>query len=454
MSLAEVMPYESDVPEYGGTDRTPPQDVQAEQSVLGAMLLSKDAIGDVAEVVRGHDFYRPAHEQIYSAIVDLYGRGEPADAITVADELAKRGELGKIGGHIYLHDLLSTVSIASNAGYYAEIVREKAILRRLVEASMRIAQLGYSGQGDVSGIVDAAQQAIYAVAEGKTGEDYQPLSALMESTLDEIEALSAHGIMSGVPTGFIELDELTNGLHSGQMVIIAARPGVGKSTLGLDIARAASIQHGLCSAFFSLEMTKTEIVMRLLSAEAQVPLNDIRKGRMSDENWSRIARKTAEVAEAPLYIDDSPNLTMMEIRAKARRLKQRHDLKLVIVDYLQLMTSGKRVESRQLEVSEFSRQMKLLAKELEVPVVALSQLNRGPEQRTDKKPMLSDLRESGSLEQDADMVILLHREDMYNNASERAGEADLIVAKHRNGQTRPVTVAFQGHYSRFVDMQH
>lgn len=454
MSLAEVMPYENDVPDYGGTDRTPPQDVQAEQSVLGAMLLSKDAIGDVAEIVRGHDFYRPAHEQIYSAIVDLYGRGEPADAITVADELAKRGELGRIGGHIYLHDLLSTVSIASNAAYYAEIVREKAILRRLVEASMRIAQLGYSGQGDVSGIVDAAQQAIYAVAEGKTGEDYQPLSALMESTLDEIEALSAHGIMAGVPTGFIELDEITNGLHAGQMVIIAARPGVGKSTLGLDIARAASIQHGLCSAFFSLEMTKTEIVMRLLSAEAQVPLNDIRKGRMSDENWSRIARKTAEVAEAPLFIDDSPNLTMMEIRAKARRLKQRHNLKLVIVDYLQLMTSGKRVESRQLEVSEFSRQMKLLAKELDVPVVALSQLNRGPEQRTDKKPMLSDLRESGSLEQDADVVILLHREDMYNNASERAGEADLIIAKHRNGQTRPVTVAFQGHYSRFVDMQH
>lgn len=454
MSLAEVMPYGSDVPEYGGTDRTPPQDVQAEQSVLGAMLLSKDAIGDVAEIVRGHDFYRPAHEQIYSAIVDLYGRGEPADAITVADELAKRGELGKIGGHIYLHDLLSTVSIASNAAYYAEIVREKAILRRLVEASMKIAQLGYSGQGDVSGIVDAAQQAIYSVAEGKTGEDYQPLSALMESTLDEIEALAEHGVMAGVPTGFIELDELTNGLHAGQMVIIAARPGVGKSTLGLDIARAASIQHKLCSAFFSLEMTKTEIVMRLLSAEAQVPLGDIRKGRMSDENWSRIARKTAEVAEAPLFIDDSPNLTMMEIRAKARRLKQRHDLKLVIVDYLQLMTSGKRVESRQLEVSEFSRQMKLLAKELDVPVVALSQLNRGPEQRTDKKPMLSDLRESGSLEQDADVVILLHREDMYNNASERAGEADLIIAKHRNGQTRPVTVAFQGHYSRFVDMQH
>lgn len=453
MSLAEVMPYGGEI-EAGGVDRTPPQDVAAEQSVLGAMMLSKDAIGDVAEVLKGQDFYRPAHEIIYDAILNLYGRGEPADAITVADELAKRGELGRVGGHIYLHDLLAMVSIASNAGYYAEIVREKGILRRLVEAAMKISQLGYSGQGDVSGIVDAAQQAVYAVAEGKAGDDYEPLSALMESTLDEIEALSANGVMSGVPTGFLDLDELTNGLHAGQMIIIAARPGMGKSTLGLDFARSASIQHGLCSAFFSLEMTKTEIVMRLISAEAQVPLGDIRKGHMSDENWRRIAKKTADVSSAPLFIDDSPNQTMMEIRAKARRLKQRHDLKLVIVDYMQLMSSGKRVESRQLEVSEFSRQMKLLAKELEVPVIALSQLNRGPEQRTDKKPMLSDLRESGSLEQDADMVILLHRDDMYNNASERAGEADLIVAKHRNGQTKTVTVAFQGHYSRFVDMQH
>ncbi len=454
MSVAELMPYQDEAPEYGVPDRTPPQDVPAEQSVLGAMLLSKDAIGDVGEILKGHDFYRPAHEQIFEAIIDLYGRGEPADAITVADELAKRGQLGKVGGHIYLHDLLSTVSIASNASYYAGIVREKAILRRLVEASIKIAGLGYAGAGDVAHIVDAAQQAIYAVSEGKASEDYQPLSALMEATLDEMEALNAHGIMAGVPTGFVELDELTNGLHAGQMVIVAARPGVGKSTLGLDFARAASIKHGLCAAFFSLEMTKTEIVMRLISAEAQVPLHHIRKGQMSDEDWQRIARKTGEVSSAPLYIDDSPNLTMMEIRAKARRLKQRNDLRLVVVDYMQLMSSGKRVESRQLEVSEFSRQMKLLAKELDVPVVALSQLNRGPEQRTDKKPMLSDLRESGSLEQDADVVILLHRDDLYKESSERQGEADFIIAKHRNGQTKTVKTAFQGHYSRFVDMQH
>ena len=452
MSLAEVMQYGAEA-EVGGVDRTPPQDVAAEQSVLGAMLLSKDAIGDVAETIRGRDFYRPAHEIIYEAIRNLYGRGEPADAITVADELTKRGEIGRAGGHMYLHDLLATVSIASNASYYAEIVHEKAILRRLVEAAMKISQLGYSGHGDVAGIVDAAQQAVYEVADGKTSDDYQPLSALVESALDEIEALAAHGVMSGVPTGIADLDELTNGLHPGQMIIVAARPGMGKSTLGLDFARAASIKNGLCSAFFSLEMTKSEIVMRLISAEAQVPLNEIRKGHLNEESWRRIAQKTAEVSSAPLFIDDSPNQTMMEIRAKARRLKQRHDLKLVIVDYMQLMSSGKKVESRQLEVSEFSRQMKLLAKELEVPVVALSQLNRGPEQRTDKKPMLSDLRESGSLEQDADVVVLLHRDDMYNPASERSGEADLIVAKHRNGQTKTVPVVFQGNYSRFVDMQ-
>lgn len=437
----------------GYADRTPPQDLPAEQSVLGAMLLSKDAIGEVTEILRGRDFYRLAHEYIFDAVMDLYGRGEPVDAITVADLLGKRGHLGQVGGHIYLHELVSSVSVTANATYYAEIVRDKATLRRLVDASMKISQLGYQASGDVNDIVDRAQQAIYEVAEGKASEDYQPLSELVEITLDEIESLHQHGVMAGVPTGFIDLDHLTNGLHPGQMVIVAARPGMGKSTLGLDFARAASIKHGLCSVFFSLEMTKSEIVMRLLSAESSVPLNNIRKGDMRDEDWSRIAAKTSQVSQAPLFIDDSPNLTMMEIRAKARRLKQRFDLKLIVIDYMQLMSSGKKVESRQLEVSEFSRQIKLLAKELEVPVVALSQLNRGPETRQDKKPLLSDLRESGSLEQDADVVILLHREDAYDKSSPRAGEADFIVAKHRNGATDVIPVAFQGAMSRFVDMQ-
>jgi len=438
--------------------RRPPQDLAAEQSVLGGMMLSKDAIADVVEVLRGNDFYRPAHELVFEAVLDLYGRGEPADAVTVAAELTKRGELGRVGGPAYLHTLISAVPTAANAGYYARIVRERAVLRRLVEAGTRIVQLGYSGSdgrggGDVDEIVNAAQAEVYAVTERRTSEDYLPLAEIIEGTIDEIEASSHRSDgLTGVPTGFADLDRLTNGLHPGQMIVIAARPAVGKSTMGLDIARSASIRHSLTSVIFSLEMSRTEITMRLLSAEARIPLQTMRKGMMREEDWTRLARTMGEVSQAPLFVDDSPNMSLMEIRAKCRRLRQRHDLKLVVVDYLQLMTSGRKVESRQQEVSEFSRALKLLAKELEVPVIAISQLNRGPEQRTDKRPQMSDLRESGSIEQDADMVILLHREDMYEKESPRAGEADFIVAKHRNGPTDTITVAFQGHYSRFVDM--
>ncbi len=802
MTLAELdMGNTGPREDYG---RTPPQDLAAEQSVLGGMLLSKDAIADVIEVLRGNDFYRPAHETVYEAILDLYGRGEPADAVTVSDELTKRGELSQIGGPAYLHTLLSSVPTAANAGYYARIVRERAVLRRLVTAGTRIVQLGYATDGgDVDEIVNAAQAEVYAVTERRATEDYLPLSEIIEGAIDEIEASSHRGDgLTGIPTGFADLDRLTNGFHSGQMIVIAARPAVGKalaldtllptpsgwttmrevavgdfvlgsdgrptrvmaatevmwgrpcyevhfsdgsmlladeqhqwltetrssrrsaqqartgynryrnqrtfaavrttaeiaetlrcdtsdhrlnhsvrlatalqlpdadlpvppytlgawlgdgttaaaqitsddpeiplrieadgfavarhgerryrirlpeghgtlqgrlrtlgvlgqkhippaylrasegqrrallaglldtdgtvapsgtvqitvtdrrlalgirelvttlgyrsgmstkrvagrkeststaytitfscdddvfelerkrllhkerrvrtvqrrdsrfvtavipvasvpvrcievaaddhlylagasmipthnSTLGLDIVRSAAIHHKMSSVIFSLEMGRNEITMRLLSAEARIPLQNMRKGTMREEDWTRLARTMGEVSEAPLFIDDSPNMSLMEIRAKCRRLKQRHGLKLVVVDYLQLMSSGKRVESRQQEVSEFSRALKLLAKELEVPVIALSQLNRGPEQRTDKKPMMSDLRESGSIEQDADMVILLHREDMYEKESPRAGEADFIVAKHRNGPTDTITVAFQGHYSRFVDM--
>ncbi len=524
--------------------RQPPQDLAAEQSVLGGMLLSKDAIADVLERLRPGDFYRPAHQNVYDAILDLYGRGEPADAVTVAAELDRRGMLRRIGGAPYLHTLISTVPTAANAGYYAGIVAEKALLRRLVEAGTRVVQYGYAGAegADVAEVVDRAQAEIYDVADRRLSEDFVPLEDLLQPTMDEIDAIASSGGMSrGVPTGFTELDEVTNGLHPGQMIIVAARPGVGKalaldtplptpagwttmgdvavgdvlldadglstrvvaatevllgrpcyeiefsdgtvvvadamhqwptcrgirrsaqlrcgldtvaaagsitghaqrgstalmapvlqvdsvrrvdsvpvrcvqvdnaahlylagrgmvpthnSTLGLDFMRSCSIKHRMASVIFSLEMSKSEIVMRLLSAEAKIKLSDMRSGRMNDDDWTRLARRMSEISEAPLYIDDSPNLTMMEIRAKARRLRQKADLKLVVVDYLQLMTSGKKHESRQVEVSEFSRHLKLLAKELEVPVVAISQLNRGPEQRTDKKPMLSDLRESGCL---------------------------------------------------------
>jgi replicative DNA helicase len=729
MALTDDRPHEA--PPLPGPDRQPPQDLAAEQSVLGGMMLSKDAIADVVEVLRSADFYRPAHQIVYDCILDLYGRGEPADAVMVSAELERRGEIRRIGGAPYLHTLIATVPTAANAGYYAEIVAEKAILRRLVEAGTRIVQLGYAGAdgSDVNEVVDRAQASIYEVTERRMSEDYVALEELLQPTMDEIDAIASRGGSAlGIPTGFADFDEITNGLHAGQMIIVAARPGIGKalaldtplptpdgwttmgevrvgavllgadgqptvvvaatevmtgrpcyevefsdgtvivadaehqwlvettrgsgvctteriaatlgtsrhavanceplelperdlptapytlgawlgggpaedpevlwhiehegiapqqvlagipdaylrasvrqrrallaglldaggevtgtgaielavtdaglagrirelvvglgygcrvradaatvtitapervfwlsrkhlahkehladqpaarhivdvrpvagvpvrcvevdnpahlylagpsmipthnSTLGLDWARSCSVRHGMTSVIFSLEMSRTEIVMRMLSAEARIRLQDMRGGRMSDDDWTRLARRMSEISEAPLFIDDSPNMTMMEIRAKARRLKQRHDLKLIVVDYLQLMTSGKRVESRQQEVSEFSRQLKLLAKELEVPVVAISQLNRGPEQRTDKRPMLADLRESGSLEQDADMVLLIHRPDAWERDDPRAGEADLILAKHRAGPTATVTVAHQLHYSRFADL--
>src|ERR1700712_930226 len=417
------------------------------------MLLSKDAVADVVEVIRGTDFYIPKHEIIYDAILSLYSHGEPTDVITVTDERTKIGEPSRAGGAEYLHTLPSLVPTAANAGYYANIVGEKALLRRLVEAGTRITQMGYKAEGEVLDLVNNAQAEIYSVTGSQETEDYVPLTEAVTVAIDEIEAAKhKDGSMTGVPTGFAELDELTNGLHPGQMIIVAARPALGKSTLALDFARAAAIKHDMPTIFFSLEMGRSEIAMRLLSAESSVPLQNMRKGTVDTRDWTTIASTRGRINDAPLYIDDSPNMTLVEIRAKCRRLKQKVGLKMVIIDYLQLMTSGKRVESRQQEVSEFSRALKLLAKELQVPVIALSQLNRGPEQRADKMPALSDLRESGSLEQDADMVILLHRESAYEKDNPRAGEADFIVAKHRNGPTRTITVAFQGHFSRFTDM--
>ena len=433
-------------------DRVPPHDLLAEQSAIGGMLLSKDAVADVLEAVKGVDFYIPKHELIFDAVLSLYSRGEPTDAIAVTDELTKQGELSRAGGAEYLHELTSIVPTAANAGYYAGIVAEKAILRRLVEAGTRIVQMGYASQGEVTDLVNDAQAEVYGVTGGSAAEDFVPLSIALDSARDEIDAATGRdGAMTGVPTGFRELDELTNGLHPGQLIVVAARPAIGKSTLGLDIARAASIKHELPSIIFSLEMGRSEIAMRLLAAEANVAMHHMRKGTLHQHDMTSIAATQGRINEAPLYIDDSPNMTLVEIRAKCRRLKQRAGLKLVVIDYLQLMTSGKRVESRQQEVSEFSRSLKLLAKELEVPVIAISQLNRGPEQRADKRPALADLRESGAIEQDADMVILLHR-DPFDKDGPRAGEADFIVAKHRNGPTADIAVVFQGAFSRFADM--
>ncbi|MDE0572158.1 replicative DNA helicase [Demequina sp. B12] len=451
MSVDELeASYGQEPPSY---ERLPPQNLEAEQSVLGSMLLSKDAMADVIEMVRADDFYKPAHELIFDCAVKLYNGGDPVDALTVGAELQRTNQLSRAGGAEYLHTLISVVPSAASAGYYAKLVREQSILRRLVEAGTRIAGMGYDGDGsEIDAVVDGAQAEIFKVTERRNTQDYLSLGDVMEQTLEQVDAASSRdGEMLGVPTGFRDLDELTGGLQGGQMIVIAARPAVGKSTLGLDIARSASIHHNRASVIFSLEMSREEITKRMLSAEASVKLSKLTKGPMGPNDWERLAHTAARLAKAPLFIDDSPNMTLMEIRAKCRRLKQQHNLGLVVLDYLQLMSSGRKVESRQQEVSEFSRALKLLAKEIEVPVIAISQLNRGSEQRTEKKPMLSDMRESGAIEQDADIVILLHRDDVYDRDN-RPGEADFIVAKHRAGPTDTIAVAFKKDYAHFTDM--
>jgi replicative DNA helicase len=431
-----------------------PSDMLAEQCTLGGMLLSQEAIADVFDAVRGPDFYAPKHEIIYSAIIELFNRGEPTDVITVTDQLSKTGELVRAGGADYLHTLTSIVPTAANAAFYADIVQEKATLRRLIEVGTKIAQMGYTAQGDITELVNQAQSDVYAVSKAGAGEDYVPLFDSIDAAVALMEnAQKRGGEMVGVPTGFQKLDEMTHGLHPGQLIILAARPAVGKSTLALDIARNAAIRHKKPVIFFSLEMGRAEIAMRLLSAESRIYLQAMRKGNLSDNDWSRIASVRGEINSAPLYIDDSPNMTLVEIRAKCRRLAKRVGLEMIVIDYIQLMTSGKKVESRQQEVSEFSRALKLLAKEIGVPVIAISQLNRNSERSENKKPELSHLRESGSLEQDADVVVLLHREDMAKREEERDGLAELIVAKQRNGPTGPVMVNFLGQFSKFEDQK-
>jgi replicative DNA helicase len=440
-------------PVSSGDPRVAPNNMEAEQSTLGGMLLSQEAVADVLEVVSGVDFYAPKHELIFNAVVTLFGRGEPTDVIAVTDYLNKEGSLLKAGGADYLHSLTSFVPTAANASYYGKIVADKAILRRLIDAGTRIAQSGYESQGEVEDLVNQAQSEIFQVATQSTKEDYVGLSESIDVAIRDIEmAQNRGGELTGISTGFSNLDAYTHGLHPGQLVIVAARPSVGKSTFALDMARNAAIKQNKPTIFFSLEMGRSEIAMRMLSAQSGIYLQSMRKGTLSEGDWAKLAGVRGQINDAPLFIDDSPNMSLVEIRAKCRRLAQQVDLKMVVIDYIQLMSSGKKVESRQQEVSEFSRALKLLAKELNIPVVALSQLNRQAEQSKDKRPELSHLRESGSLEQDADVVVLLHREGIFERDHPKAGEADLILAKQRNGPTGTVTVAFQGQYSRFANM--
>ncbi len=439
------------------TPAQPPSDLRAEKTVLRAMLRSADAIADIVELLHGHDFYRPAHELIYNTILNLYASGEPADPLTVAAQLTKEHQLQKAGGAGYLHALVSSPASGKSWHKDAKRVQALAVLRRTREAAAHIENLAAEGTAEnADRIADTAQAEIFAATTHRRAglPPTYSLGEVMEETLDEIEAIgSRNGPLTGISTGFADLDSLTGGLRPGQLAVIAARPAIGKSTLALDLLRAACIRQNLPGALFTRETRRTDVSMQLLAAEARVALHHMRSGSMNDDDWTRLARRMPEVSTAPLYIQDDAYATFTDLRAQCRRLCSQRDLQLIVVDALHLLTYGTRpFASRYEEISEISRCLKLLAMELSVPVVAVSELNRGPEQRPDKKPMLNDLRDSGALEDNADIVILIHREDAYEKDSPRAGEADFIVAKHRHGPTATITVAFQGHYGRFVDM--
>ncbi|MCZ4098010.1 replicative DNA helicase [Streptomyces sp. H39-C1] len=437
---------------------SPPHDLPAEKAVLRAMLRSPEAVADIVEILVGDDFYRPAHETIYTTILEIYGRAETADHASVGTELERLGKLEQTGGRGYLLTLLDGVGHAGPWIKEAERVQAMAVLRRMKQAAAQIENHTAEGTAEnLDRVIDTAQAEFFAATSRRRIRipTAHPLSEILEGALDEIEAVGSrqHGGPSGIPTGFTDLDLLTGGLYPGQLIVIAGRPAMGTSTLGLDFLRAAAIGENRPAALFSIEARRLDITQRLLAAESRVALHHMRGGTMTDEDWARLARRMPDISAAPLFIQDDPYSSFTELRAHCRRLHHQHGLELIAVDDLQLLNYGTRpLGSRYEEVSEISRCLKRLAKELDIPVVAISTLNRGPEQRIDKKPLVSDLRDSGALEDNADLVILIHRDDAYEKDSPRAGEADLIVAKHRYGPTATITVAFQGHYGRFVDM--
>ncbi len=437
-----------------GLDRVPPHNLRAEESVLGAMLLSREAIADAIEVLESEHFYKPGHGHVYDAIVGLYGGGEPVDAVTVAEELQRAGLLEAIGGPALLIDLQANTPAVSNAAHYARIVEEHALLRKLISVSNEIAEMAYGVPDDVVKAVDDAEARMFDVAQRRVANTTAEIKDLLSANLDRLEMLYEQGdAITGIPSGYHDLDELMSGMQRNALYVVGARPAMGKTAFGLGMAANAAMKSGKPVLIFSLEMGQLELSQRILCSDARVDATRVKTGRLDEADWNRISHSVGRLAEAPIYIDDNPQVTVMEIRAKARRLKSRvGDVGMIVVDYIQLMTGRSNAESRQVEVSEISRNLKILARELECPVVALAQLNRGLEQRQDKRPMLSDLRESGALEQDADAVMFLYRDEIYNPDSDQKGVAEVIVAKHRNGPTATVKLAFLGHFTRFENM--
>jgi replicative DNA helicase len=436
------------------TAPVPPQNLDAEESVLGAMMLSPGAIGAVSEILDASDFYRDSHGRIYRAALALYARGEPVDAITLVDELEQRGELEDVGGRTRVHELAALVPASANAGHYARIVREMATLRGLIRAGGEVSKLGWDRLGEPQDLVDRAEQIVFELSQSRVSTEFSHIETLLKESFERITALYEAGQeITGVPSGFRDIDRLTSGFQPGNLVIVAARPSMGKSAFGLCAGANIAIRHQIPVALFTLEMSKAEVTQRLMCSEAKVESQRLRSGKLAPDDWPRLTAACDKLAKAPIYVDDTGSITMMEIRSKARRLKSKEPtLGLIIVDYLQLMTSGSNVESRVQEVSQISRNLKILARDLDVPILAMSQLSRAVEQRHDKRPILSDLRESGSIEQDADLVAFIYRDEYYNDDSPDQGLAEVILAKHRNGPTGSEKLSFLKRYAKFADL--
>src|SRR5438093_7479232 len=428
----------------------PPQNLEAEESVLGAMLLSPGAIGAVSEVLGASDFYRESHAKIYRAGLGLYAKGEPVDAITLVDELEERGELEAVGGRVRMHELAALVPATANAAHYARIVHEMATLRGLISAGQQIAQLGWERPGETQLLVDRAEQVVFELSQSRVSTEFSHIESLLKESFERITQLYEAGVeVTGIPSGFRDLDRLTSGFQPGNLIIVAARPSMGKSALGLCIATNLAVRYETPVALFTLEMSKAEVTQRLMCSEAKVESQRLRTGKLGPDDWPRLTAACDKLARAPMYVDDTGSITMMGIRSKGRRLKSREPgLGLIVVDYLQLMTSDSSYENRVQQVSQISRQLKLLARDLDVPILAMSQLSRAVEQRHDKRPILSDLRESGSIEQDADLVAVIYRDDYYNEESPDQGLAEVILAKHRNGPTGIEKLSFLKRYAK------
>jgi replicative DNA helicase len=437
------------------TPHLPPQDLDAEESVLGAMLVSPTAVAIVSEILQPDDFYRRSHATIYQTILEMYGSGETVDSITLTNALSTRGLLDQVGGRAVVHTLASTVPAAANARHYADIVRDAATYRSLIRAGTEIAELGYEHVGEPQELVDQAEQIVFSIADQRISHDFTPLNSLLVESFERLGALAESGSdITGMPTGFRELDRITAGFQRSNLIILAARPSMGKTSLGLNIAAHLGVHANIPVAIFSLEMSQGEVTQRLMCSEAKVDSKRLQTGRLDDADWVKLTNACDKLSRAPIYIDDSAGVTPIEIKAKTRRLQARlnGELGLVIVDYLQLMGGQAKVENRVQEISQISRALKLIARDLNVPVMALSQLSRAVEQRGDKRPQLSDLRESGSIEQDADVVMFIYRDEYYDKASESQGTAELHVAKHRNGPLGTVELAYLGRYTKFDNL--